>query len=236
MEESGSGNDTDIVQQPVTENAVADDQVKVSQFDDVCLVSDDNINGTNDVPLSVDQSLDTQLTESLPVSPVNGSNQDSKVDTVTTATIRSMSSASNSSQEVMYSIGNTPLASPVKVPKSLPDSDKLLLVEMEQQNQVLENVKLIEEKYLKKITELTESNKVEEEIRHKLEEKIKLLQETVEKQQEDFATTISDVKSKLGSKLDQMTKAAETSKKDLESMVRSHTFHSSIFTDPSLNH
>ena len=214
------------------------DQVN-RQFDEVCLnelVSDDDSNCLNDVHEVNNDPIESPLPVSVPTSPINGSNQDnSSTDGHRVATIRSISSASNSSQEIMYSAGNTPLSTPVKVPKSLPESDKLLLVEMEQQNQVLDSVKLVEEKYQKKIEEMSELSKTEEEIRHKLEDQIKKLQETVEKQQEEFAATISDVKSRLGSKLDQMSKAAETSKKDLESMVSNQVSKLIVLLDYFLN-
>lgn len=211
--------------------SACDDQQQVNrQFDEVCLnetapdvISEldpgsNNVQvvekdpGSNNVQSLENQSLETSLSV-----PVNGA-------TVTTA--RSMSSASDSSQEIMYSIGNTPLSSPVKVPKSLSEEEKLLLVEMEQQNQVLDSVKAVEEKYQKRIEEEIELRRKEEELRRKeeelrgrLEDQVKELEERVEKQREEFAATISDVKSRLGSKLDQMTKSAETSRKDLESMV-----------------
>ena len=136
--------------------------------------------------------------------------------------IRPPTPGSNTSQDdededIMYSIGSTPSETPSHKPNQVQspqpsEEEQKILQEMEDQNQRIVKFKEIEEMYQKKLDDVDTA-------KSKIESELEKLKNDMRQQQEDFAQTIQEVKSKLNAKADQAVKQSEAAKKDLESMV-----------------
>ncbi|KAI1306082.1 Coiled-coil domain-containing protein [Halotydeus destructor] len=166
----------------------------VEIFEDVSLSDKVSEREVNDTAESKDALIDDTVDQ-------NGS------------TFRPLSALSAASNEM--SKNSTPLATPLSGSREhleLPDDQRLLLKDMQDQNGLIFGVKALEVKFEAKLSEL-QSDKL------KLVMQLDELTQKLMSQQETFDRTVIEVKNSLTAKLETATKQASSSKKDLESMV-----------------
>ncbi|RWS13920.1 hypothetical protein B4U79_12622 [Dinothrombium tinctorium] len=124
-------------------------------------------------------------------------------------------SRSSSSQE-MFSMGSTPLGTPISVSlenlNKLDDKFATNAAITKISNGLNLNLKVIEERYEQKLCGLQRE-------KNELSNEIEALRTKLQKQEEEFSLTVNEVKSQSNVRLERAIKQAESSRKDLESMV-----------------
>ena len=124
------------------------------------------------------------------------------------------STCSSDSEEVMYSVGSTPAGTPVRVPKSqvLSPQEQDILLQMESQNELLQKLQSLEQRYELRDREFEAERAV-------LESKIHELEQQLATSREEKEQTVAEITKNLTQRLDQATKQLNSTRKELESMV-----------------